>query len=74
MSIGVESMPKDGLEDDFMKFWGDRTRFLLITNAFEKNYPISLRCPPIDLRRGVHLEHQSFLLCFYNFYGEEHDV
>ena len=40
--IGVEFMPKYGLEVDFMKF-GDRTYFLPTTFVFERNYLISLR-------------------------------
>ena len=43
---------------------GFRKHFLPISNVFERNYLISLRWPPIDLRRGVHLKHQNLISKF----------
>ena len=41
----------------FYEVLGDRTT----TNVFERNYLISLREPPIDLRQGVHLKHHNLI-------------
>ena len=48
-------------------FWGFgvlgfRKHLLSITHDFERTYLISLRRSPIDLRWGVHLRHQNFIL------------
>ena len=56
MSIGIEIMPKYGLEVDLWQLWDVKT------DLFETNYLISLQQPPLNLRRGVYLKHQNLRL------------
>ena len=59
---------------------GCRKHFRFITNACETHYSISLRQPPLNLRWGVHLKHQSLIYNVeqidtnINVYAEEYGV